>query len=149
MVHYEFLPQGRTVNKENYLEVMSRLSEAIRQKRLELWKKTIYGFCTMITHQLTHPQCLCVSFWVKTIMPQPYSLFLAPADFFLFPKLKTPMKGKRFAMIEEIKEKLKQNLVAMPKRSFHKCFEGWKKCWHKCIISEGGYFQRDNLVIDK
>ena len=40
------------------------------------------------------------------IMPQPpYSSDLAPAEFFLFPKLRTPMKGKRFATIEEMKEK--------------------------------------------
>ena len=39
------------------------------------------------------------------IMPQRrYSPYLAPAEFFLFPKPKTPMKRKRFATIEEIKE---------------------------------------------
>jgi len=27
VVHHEFLPQGRTVNKEYYLEVMQRLCE--------------------------------------------------------------------------------------------------------------------------
>ena len=52
------------------------------------------------------------------IMPQPlYSQKLALPDFFLFPKLKTTMKGKRFAMIEEIKEKSKQ-LLAIPKNAF-------------------------------
>ena len=30
------------------------------------------------------------------------------ADFFLFPKLKTLMKGKRFATIKEMREKSKQ-----------------------------------------
>ena len=72
VVHYEFLPQGRIVNKEYYLEVMSRLREAIRQKRTELWKnqsnKTV-------------------------IMPQPpYSPDLTAAVFFLFSELKTPMR---------------------------------------------------------
>ena len=33
VVHYEFLPQGRTVNKEYYLEVMQRLREAVRKKK--------------------------------------------------------------------------------------------------------------------
>ena len=37
-VHHEFLPQGCTVNKEYYIEVMCRLCETIRQKRAELWK---------------------------------------------------------------------------------------------------------------
>ena len=38
VMHHEFLPQGRTVNKEYYLEVISRLHEEISQKRTELWK---------------------------------------------------------------------------------------------------------------
>ena len=43
------------------------------------------------------------------IMPQPpYLPDLASADFFLFQKLKTMMKGKCFATIEEIKENSKQ-----------------------------------------
>ena len=37
VVHYEFLPEGQTVNKEYYLGVMRRLHEAIRQKRPDLW----------------------------------------------------------------------------------------------------------------
>ena len=38
VLHHEFLPQGCTVNKEYYFEVMHRLRAAIRQKRTELWK---------------------------------------------------------------------------------------------------------------
>ena len=63
-----------------------------------------------------------------------------PRGLFPFPKLKTPMKGKLFAPIEEIKEKSKQELLVIPKSAFQKCFEDWKKRWHKCSISEGGYF---------
>ena len=37
-VYQEFLPQGRTVNKEYYLEVMRRLREAIGKTHPELWK---------------------------------------------------------------------------------------------------------------
>ena len=37
-VHQEFLPQGHTVNKEYYLEIMRRFCEAIRKKRPALWK---------------------------------------------------------------------------------------------------------------
>ena len=98
-------------------------------------------------------RCLCVSFWAKNktvIMPQPpYSPDLEIVDVFLFPKLKTPMKGNRVITIEEIKEKSKQDLLALPKSAFQKCFQDWKKRWHKCIISEGGYFEGDKIVIDK
>ena len=88
---------------------MRRLREAIRQKRTELWKNQSW----ILHHDNApaHTSMLVREFLAKNktvIMPQPpYSPDLAPADFFLFPKLKTPMKGKRFATIEEIKEKSK------------------------------------------
>jgi len=85
-----------------------------------------------------------------TIMPQPpYSPDLAPCDFFLFPKLKRPMKGRRFATIEEIKTASLEELKAIPKSAYGKCFEDWKNRWHKRIVSEGDYFEGDNINIDK
>ena len=100
-----------------------------------------------------HTSMLVLEFLAKNktvIMPQPlYSPYLDPADVFLFPKLKTPMKGKRFATIEEIKEKSKHELLAIPKSAFQKFFEDWKKRWHKCIISEGDYFEGNKIVIDE
>jgi transposase len=37
-----------------------------------------------------------------TVVPQPpYSPDLAPADFFLFPKLKSSLKGRRFQAVEK------------------------------------------------
>ena len=59
------------------------------------------------------------------IMPQPpYLPDLVPADFFLFPKLKTPMKLKRFARIEEIKEKV---AVGDTKKHVSEVFRGFEK----------------------
>ena len=128
VVHHEFLPQGRTVNKEYNLKVMHRLSEAICQKRTELWNHQSW----ILHHDNppAHTSMLVCEFFVKNktvIMPQPpYSPDLATADFFLFLKLKTPKKRKRFATIEEIKEKSKQELLAIPKNAFRKCFEDYK-----------------------
>ena len=72
---------------------------------------------------------------IKTVIipPLPYSPDMARAVFFLFAKLKTPMKGKCFATIEEIKEKSKQKLLAIIKSAFQKCLEDWKKRWNKCL----------------
>lgn len=151
VVHHEFLPTGRTVNKEYYKEVMQRLREAIRLKRSELWKNKSW----ILHHDnaSAHTSMLVRDFLAKNntvIMPQPpYSPDLAPCDFFLFPKLKRPMKGKRFATIDEIKSESKNELMAIPKSAFQKCFEDWKKRWHKCIISEGDYFEGDKMDIDE
>ena len=151
VVHQEFLPQGRTVNKEYYLEVMRRLREAIRKKRPELWKNNSW----ILHHDNApaHSSLLVRDFLAKTnttVMPQPpYSPDLAPSDFFLFPKLKKPMKGHRFSTIEEIKTASLKELKAIPQNDYQKCFDDWKKRWHKCIISNGDYFEGDNINIDQ
>ena len=75
------------------------------------------------------------------IMPQlPYSPDLDPADFFLFRKLKILVKGKRFAMIEAVKEKSKKGLLAMPKARYRSVSR---------IGKNAGYFEEDKRVIDK
>ena len=113
--HHEFLLQTRTVNKENFLEAMRRLHrlrKAIRQKRIELWKTQ--SWILHHNNASAHTLMLVHEFLGKNkivIMSQPsYSPDLAPADSFLFPKLKTSMKGKLFTTIKEIHEKSKQEL---------------------------------------
>ncbi|UYV72842.1 hypothetical protein LAZ67_10000956 [Cordylochernes scorpioides] len=112
VVHHEFLPQGRTVNKEYYLQVMRNLREAIRQKRPDLWKNKNW----LLHHDNSpaHTSLLVRDFLAKNntlMMPQPpYSPDLAPCDFFLFPKLKRPMKGRRYATLDEIKTASKEEL---------------------------------------
>ncbi|UYV73900.1 hypothetical protein LAZ67_11001345 [Cordylochernes scorpioides] len=112
VVHHEFLPQGRTVNKEYYLQVMRNLRESIRQKRPDLWKNKNW-----LLHHDNAPAH--ISLLVRDIlsknntlmMPQrPYSPDLAPCDFFLFPKLKRPMKGRRYVTLDEIKTASKEEL---------------------------------------
>ncbi|UYV73518.1 KDM1A [Cordylochernes scorpioides] len=148
VVHHEFLPQGRTVNKEYYLQVMCNLREAICQKRPDLWKNKNW----LLHHDNApaHTSLLVRDLFAKNntlMMPQPpYSPDLAPCDFFLFPKLKRPMKGRRYAMLDEIKMASKEELKKILKNDFLKCFEDWKNRWHKCIISHGHYFEGDKIV---
>jgi transposase len=51
-----------------------------------------------------------------SVVPHPpYSPELAPVDFFLFPKLKTTLKGRRFQTIEVIQENAIRELCAITK----------------------------------
>ena len=77
-----------------------------------------------------------------TVLEHPaYSPDLAPNDFFLFPKIKKILKGRHFA---DIRSNTTAALKAIPQNQFQNCFEGWTRCWHQCIASQGEYFEGDN-----
>jgi len=38
IVHHEYAPDGQTINKELYVEVLRRLRESVRRKRPEKWR---------------------------------------------------------------------------------------------------------------
>ena len=81
-----------------------------------------------------------------TAVPQPpYSPDVAPADFFLFPKWKSSLKGRRFQTVEEIEENSIQDLRAVPQNMFQDAFQKWKKNWELCIKSGWEYFESDKL----
>ena len=71
-----------------------------------------------------------------------YSSDLAPCDFFLFPRMKGQLKGKRFADVSEVKTLEVLNNIST--EEFQKCFQQWKKRWYKCIESKGEYFEGDS-----
>jgi transposase len=57
----------------------------------------------------------------------PYSLDLAPSDFFfLFPKIKKMLKGRHFDDTDD-RSNMAAVLKAIPQNQFKNCFEGWTR----------------------
>ena len=67
----------------------------------------------------------------------PYSPDLASYDFWLFPKVKMTMKGKRFESIQDIEAATTAQLKTLKKEDFQNCFRKWQEQWDKCVRSEG------------
>jgi histone-lysine N-methyltransferase SETMAR len=104
IVHRKFVPQGHTVNKKFYCEVLRRLRENIWRKRSDLWRTKNW-----ILHDDNAPchLALLVREFLANhnmlLLPHPpYSPDLAPANFFLFPKMKMQLKGRRFHSVADI-----------------------------------------------
>jgi hypothetical protein len=53
----------------------------------------------------------------------PYSADLAPCDFFLFPKMKLKLKGRRFHNIEEIQTETEKVLDTLTEKDFEEAFQ--------------------------
>jgi hypothetical protein len=90
--HFEFIPQGHTINRAYYVEILKGLHEAVHRKRPEVWPndwilchakardhKTLSGsfFSEKSITEMEHPTC---------------SPDLAPNDMWLFPKINSPFR---------------------------------------------------------
>ncbi|GFW68623.1 mariner Mos1 transposase [Trichonephila clavipes] len=84
IVRHEYAPQGQTVNKEFYLDVMRKLREAVRRKRPVLWASSRW----MLHHDgaPAHTVNLVQQFLTKhgtiQVAHPPYSPDMSPPDFF-------------------------------------------------------------------
>jgi hypothetical protein len=58
-----------------------------------------------------------------TVIPHsPYPPDLAPCDYFLFPKMKLKLKGRRFDTIEEIQAESQRVLDSVTEKSLQEAF---------------------------
>jgi hypothetical protein len=62
---------------------------------------------------------------------------------FLFPQLKTKLKGHRFNTIEMIEAELQAVLNTFTEHDFQDAFKKWQKHWEWCTHAKGDYFKGD------
>jgi hypothetical protein len=68
-------------------------------------------------------------------------------DWLLFPKIKEILKARHFDDTDDIRSNAKAALKAISQSQFQNCFEGWVRRWHRCIASQGGYFEGNHSDI--
>ena len=67
----------------------------------------------------------------------PYSPDLAPCDIFLFPKIKSALKGTRFESVDAVKAKATQLLNSLNKMTCSTASKSGKFAWSGVGIAEG------------
>jgi transposase len=116
IVHHSYAPEGETINKEYYLEIICHLRDAIRRKRPDLWAS--HNWQLHHDNAPAHSSHLIQSFLVKHGIPvvrqAPYSPDMASCDFWLFLKLKRPLKGFHFDSNEDIMRNATKELRNLP-----------------------------------
>ena len=124
-MHQEYAPEGQTINKEYYLEILRCFRDAVRKKRSDMW--------TGKNWQLYHGNAPAYSAHAikgflarnnKALVKQPpYFSDLVPCDFWLFSKLKTTLKGTRFQSLKDIIKKRRRSSEAFQRRSLRGAFK--------------------------
>ena len=114
-----------------------------------MWKNTSW-----ILHHDNAPAHNALSvkrFLAKNNIPvmeyPPYSPDLAPCDFFLFPKIKSALKGTRFESVDAVKAKATQFLNSLRQNDLQHCFQQWKIRMERCRDRGGDYIEGDNISI--
>ncbi|UYV66000.1 hypothetical protein LAZ67_3006127 [Cordylochernes scorpioides] len=111
---------------------MRCLREAVRLKRPERWQNN--DWILHVGNARPHTVHVVLQFLAKhstiQIPHPPYSPDLAPNDFFLYPKLKINLKGRKFDNVDMIQAESKATLRNLSKSDFISCFDNWKKRWN-------------------
>ncbi|UYV62191.1 hypothetical protein LAZ67_1008171 [Cordylochernes scorpioides] len=108
-----------------YLGIMRCLREAVRLKRPERWQNN--DWILHVGNTRPHTVHVVLQFLAKhstiQIPHPPYSPDLAPNDFFLYPKLKINLKGRKFDNVDMIQAESKATLRNLSKSDFISCFD--------------------------
>ena len=124
IIYMHWVPTGKTVNKEYYVEGLRKFSKRFRRKRPALLKSGLWHF--QYDNAPVHNSILVKDYLIKmgnkTVAHPPYSPDLAPCDFWFFPKLKEKLRGCRYERIEEMKEAVRKVIDTLTQEDFHGAF---------------------------
>ena len=115
MICMHWVPTGHTVNQEFYVEVLREFRKRFCRKRPAFFKS---GLCHF--HQdnaAVFNSILVTDYLTKMSIKPPYSLDLAPCDFWLFPKLKENLGGCCFRKLRRWKWLWRRSLTHSHKRT--------------------------------
>ncbi len=148
MVYTHFL--CRTMNTKLYCEALTGLRAAIRKKRPFLWDfqeqnpllRRVWFHQDNARPHVAHKTITTLAeSRINLLEHPPYSPDLAPCDFFLFPKLKAHLRGRRFDSVDELQIEIKACLRSIPTEQFQNAFVDLAQRWRKCIAHNGDFFE--------
>ena len=143
IIHHEFVPEGQTATGSFYLSDLERLWKRIRRVRPEysapgswflLHDNAPVHWAVAVQEFLARKQ-VCV------LHQPPYSPDLSPCDYFLFPKLKLPLKGRLFEGVQDLQAAVTSSLWAIPQEDVQRSFQSLLDHATCCINAEGMYFE--------
>ena len=141
--------QGKSITGKYYKDVVLKKLKKYYQKR-----RPATGFKHVrLLHDNApaHTSAIVTAFLknekVTVLNHPPYSPVLAPCDFFLFPKLKAFLAGRKYQSRQALGSAIHQYLITVPKSAYRDAFKKWIHRLKLCISSHGEYFEGMKWVL--
>jgi hypothetical protein len=95
LIHYEFISESKTVNKQLYIDILCHLRDAVRRKCSDKWRTNSWFllYDNAPAYWLVVMNDFIAKNNVTTLEHLSYSPDLAAADFYLFSQLKSALMG--------------------------------------------------------
>lgn len=141
------VPKGRTVTGLFYKrKVLGKLRKYFAKRRP---KTGLKGVHLLHDNAPAHASKVVTDILekekVKVLPHPPYSPDLAPADFFLFPRLKRWLAGRKYASRNAVCSAVYQCFLGIPKTDYEKAFRNWLERLKVCISHNGEYFEGNKV----
>jgi histone-lysine N-methyltransferase SETMAR len=139
----EYLEKGKTITKEYYSHLLTRLDEKIRKKRPGLQKKKIiFNQDNASAHKSVLAMGKLRDLHYELLEHPPYSPDLAPSDFSLFPKLKLFLAGQHFSSNQEVIAAVEGYFADLTKNHYRDGIMALEHRWNKCISVKKDYVEK-------
>jgi [histone H3]-lysine36 N-dimethyltransferase SETMAR len=142
MVYTNYVPRGDTVNADYVIKVLRAFLKILKEKRPELRAGEWYfHWDNAPSHSAKAVKDFLAQKYIQMIDHPPYSPDLAPADFFLFPKIKNELAGISISQ-ESFKRAWEGVVRTLKKEDFSKAFQRWQERFEKCVRIGGDYVEK-------
>lgn len=137
----DYLPHRQTITGEYYADLMTKLREAIKQKRRgKLTAGPLLLHDNAPVHKSRKAQAAIRRCNFEELNHPPYSPDIAPSDFYLFANLKRHLRGKHFDSDEELIETVNDWFEAKDRDFYSKGIDGLSDRYQRVIDHDGDYF---------
>jgi len=139
----DYLDHGSTITGTYYANLIGRLVEAIKEKRRGKMRRGVLFLHDNAPSHKSHVATAAIGkAKFELLKHPPYSPDLAPSDYYLFPKLKEYLRGKKFEGDDDVIQAASDWFEGQDKDFYATGIRKLEKRWRKCVDLNGDYIEK-------